>query len=332
MKPRTLCQFALLRPLMTASIVLAALGSGAATFSGDNGDMAGAAPGMVQRTEIRIAPEVGGWLQSVAVRPGQHVKRGDLLASLDSPELAAALGEARAAAASAKASRDHVYAGVRSEEVAIVEQSVKTAEANLLLAQQQNARAVSLAAKGSGSRQLLDDTTAQLGKAQADLDLKRAQLTAASAGPTREELALADAKVAAAQAAENYAQIAFDRTMLKAPIDATILIQAAELGEALTPGKPVLTIEPDGQRWFAFTLREDILKGLAIGKAVALQTSDGRRVDARVTELRPLGEFATWRAARAVGDHDLNSVWLRLDPTGDAQGLEPGMTVWLDLK
>jgi HlyD family secretion protein len=46
-------------------------------------------------------------------------------------------------------------------------------------------------------------------------------------------------------------------------------------------------------------------------------------------ELRPLGEFATWRAARAVGDHDLNSFRMRLDPVADAGRLEPGMTVWL---
>lgn len=314
---------------LTASIVAAAIGGSGATFSGDTGETNGAAPGMVQRTEIRIAPEVGGRLLNVAVQPGQHVKKGDVLATLDSPELAAALGEAKAAAASAKADRDHVYAGVRSEEVAMAAQSVKTAEANLLLAQQQNTRATSLLAKGSGSRQLFDETTAQLGKTQADLDLKRAELTAASAGPTKEELALADAKVAAAQAAVDEAQTAFDKTTLKAPVDATILIRVAELGEALTPGKPVLTIEPEGQRWFAFTIREDKLGGLVIGKTVALRTSDGHSIDARVSELRPLGEFATWRAARAVGDHDLNSFWLRLDPTASDQSLEPGMTVWL---
>ena len=314
---------------LAGSMVTAAIGGGGATFSGDTGATISAVPGMVQRTEIRIAPEVDGRLLNAAVQPGQHVKKGDVLATLDNPELAAALGEARAAAASAKADRDHVYAGVRSEEVAIAEQSVKTAEANLLLAQQQNARAASLVAKGSGSRQLLDETTGQLGKAQADLDLKRAQLTAASAGPTTEELALADARVTAAQAAVDDAQIAFNKTTLRAPIDATVLIQVAELGETLVPGKPILTIEPDGQRWFAFTLREDTLRDLAIGKIVPLQTSDGRKIDARVSELRPLGEFATWRAARAVGDHDLNSFWLRLDPTAGDPGLEPGMTIWL---
>jgi HlyD family secretion protein len=48
-----------------------------------------------------------------------------------------------------------------------------------------------------------------------------------------------------------------------------------------------------------------------------------------VTELRPLGVFATWQAERAVGDHDRNTLRLRLDPQSGASDLEPGMTVWI---
>jgi hypothetical protein len=36
-----------------------------------------------------------------------------------------------------------------------------------------------------------------------------------------------------------------------------------------------------------------------------------------------------WQAERAVGDHDRATLRLRLDPQGDASGLEPGMTVWI---
>ena len=59
-------------------------------------------------------------------------------------------------------------------------------------------------------------------------------------------------------------------------------------------------------------------------------TADGKALEGRVTEMRPLGEFATWRAARAVGDHDLNSFLLRVDPLAPTRELEPGMTVWLE--
>jgi HlyD family secretion protein len=45
--------------------------------------------------------------------------------------------------------------------------------------------------------------------------------------------------------------------------------------------------------------------------------------------MRRLGDFATWRAARAVGDYDLNTFAVRADPLDHVDGLEPGMTVWL---
>ena len=285
--------------------------------------------GMVRLTEIRIAPEITGRLVSIPVRVGQEVHKGDLLAVLSNPELVASLGEAKAAAASARAQRADVYSGVRAEEVAILADSVRTAEANLLLAEQQNARAVALAARDFASRQELDESKASLAKAQADLDLKRAQHAAASAGPIAEERALADARVVLAEATVADLQAKLDKTRLVAPVDGTVGILVAELGEVVPVGKPVLTIDVSAAPWFAFTLREDDLKQLTVGSDVTLTTDDGRRIAARVTELRPLGEFATWRAARAVGDHDLNSFRLRLDPLAATEGLQPGMTVWL---
>jgi HlyD family secretion protein len=285
--------------------------------------------GMVRQTEIRVAPEITGRLASVAVRAGQAVHKGDLLAVLSNPELAASLGEAQAAARSAKAERDRIYSGVRAEQVAILGRSVETAQANLVLAEQEDARAIALAAREFASRQRLDESNASLAKARSDFSLKQAQLTAARAGPTAEERALADARVALAAATVADLQAKLDKARLVAPVDGTVGVLVAEIGEVLPVGKPVLTLEVGQERWFAFTVREDALTGLTVGNDVTLTTDDGKPIAARLTELRPLGEFATWRAARAVGDHDLNSFRLRLDPVGAVPDLQPGMTVWL---
>jgi multidrug resistance efflux pump len=284
--------------------------------------------GMVRQTEIRIAPEITGRLLSVAVKSGQLVHKGELLATLDNPELAASLGEARAAWAAAKADRDRIYSGMRAEEVAILAQSVETAEANLVLARQEISRTTALAAREFASRQQLDDRTAAFASSEADLDLKRAQHAAGSAGPTAEERSLADAQVALAEATVADLQAKLDKTRLVAPVDGAVGVIVVEAGEIVPVGKPVLMLD-SGKPWFAFTLREDVLGRLTVGSAVDLTTSTGQRIAARVTELRPLGEFATWRAARAVGDHDLNSFRLRLDPVAKGDGLQPGMSVWL---
>jgi multidrug resistance efflux pump len=190
-------------------------------------------------------------------------------------------------------------------------------------------RAQALARENFASRANLDESNASLAKAEADLALKRAQWQEAKAGPTAEERVLADARLALATAAVIDAEAQLAKTDLAAPTDGIIGLRISEPGEVLLPGRPVMTLKPDGGRWFAFTLREDALHGLTLGSKVALQRVGGAPVEATVTELRPLGEFATWRAARAVGDHDLNSFGLRLDPAASDEGLAEGMTVLL---
>ena len=120
--------------------------------------------GMVRRTEIRLAPEVNGRLAQVTVTPGQHVAKGDLLAVIDNPDLVAALGQARAALESARADRANVYAGVRAEEIDIAAGAVETAQANLLLAQQQNTRVLALKQRGFNSGSQLRSEERRVGK------------------------------------------------------------------------------------------------------------------------------------------------------------------------
>jgi hypothetical protein len=79
----------------------------------------------------------------------------------------------------------------------------------------------------------------------------------------------------------------------------------------------------------SFNAREDMLRGLTVGDKVEVARAGGESRPAIVTELTPLGPFATWQAERAIGDHDRNTLRLRLDPEGDATGFEPGMTIWL---
>jgi HlyD family secretion protein len=286
--------------------------------------------GVVHETEIRIAPEVSGRLTAVKVKPGDHVRKGDVLAILSTPELAASLVEAKANVASARADRANVDAGVRLEEVDSAAKSVSIAEANLVLAQKQHDRASILAAQSFASKQQLDESTTALSKAQASLDLARATYGQDQAGPTTQELAIAAANVALSEAKAADLEAKFAKTTLLAPADGTVELIVAELGEAISPGQSVMTIDAGLERWFTFTIREDRLDGIGIGKPLLLQTARGERIEARVTELRPLGEFAVWRAARAVGDHDINSFLVRADPPRPPDGLEPGMTVWID--
>jgi HlyD family secretion protein len=102
-----------------------------------------------------------------------------------------------------------------------------------------------------------------------------------------------------------------------------------EVGENIRAGQSVLVIAEEGKQWLSFNVREDTLHGLTVGAKVDVARAGAGDLPAIVTELVPLGSFATWQAERAVGDHDRNTLRLRLDPQGDASAFEPGMTVWL---
>ena len=287
--------------------------------------------GVVRTTEVRIAPEVGGQLTAIKVRKGDHVRAGEIVAELSAIELTASVGQARAALAAATADRNNVYAGVRAEQVASRKAEIAKAKSRLEYAEQQLNRTDTLARSDNASQQALDQAQNDAASARADVAEATSNYDAAIAGPTREERAIAEVQVKAAASALAVLERRLDKTILRAPADGIVGVIVAEIGENVHAGQPVLVIEETGKPWLSFNAREDLLHGLTVGSKVDVEWARGReRAPAVVTELMPLGSFATWQAERAIGDHDRSTLRLRLDPQGVAAGLEPGMTVWLD--
>jgi HlyD family secretion protein len=286
--------------------------------------------GVVRATEVRIEPEVTGQLVSIAVEKGARVHAGDVLAKLSAVELTAQADQARAALASATAHRNNVYAGVRREQVDTLKAEIAKANARLEYVQAQLTRTSTLASQSFETQQSLDQVTNDVAGAQTGVAEAQANYDAAVAGPTKEERAIADAQVQAAAATLAVLERHLDKTILRAPADGVVSVIAAEVGENVRAGQPVMMIEEAGKQWLSFNVREDHLDGLAVGQTVSV-ARDGANgaIKSVITELRPLGVFATWQAERVIGDHDRNTLRMRLNPVGEAAGLEPGMTVWI---
>ena len=287
--------------------------------------------GVVRATEVRVEPEVNGQLMSIAVEKGTRVHAGDVLARLSAVELTAQVDQARAALASAIASRNNVYAGVRREQVDALKAAIAKAKARLEYVQAQLTRTSTLARQSFEPQQALDQAENDAASARADVAEAQANYDAAVAGPTREERAIADAQVQAAAAAVAVLERRLEKMILRAPADGVVSVVAAEVGENVRAGQPILMVEAAGRQWLSFNVREDYLSGLAVGEAVSVKRNgaDGA-IKSIITELRPLGVFAAWQAERVIGDHDRNTLRLRLDPQGESAGLEPGMTVWIE--
>jgi HlyD family secretion protein len=316
------------RRVVGLGLILIAAGAGAYVLW----PRGGPAPivGVVHATQIRIAPEVGGQLAAIKVHKGDSVRAGDAVAELSALELNAAVVQARATLAAARANRDHVYAGVRDEEIAALAAEIAKAKSRLVYAQSQLDRAAYLARSDTATQQSLDQAQNDLASASADVAEAEANHAAAVAGPTKEELAIADTQVKAAAAALAVLERRLDKTILRAPADGVVSVIVAEVGENIVAGQPVLAIEEAGKQWLSFNVREDFLHGIRVGMTLDVgRMGTGEATPALVTELLRLGPFATWQAERAVGDYDRNTLRLRLDLQRDVSKFEPGMTVWL---
>ena len=272
--------------------------------------------GVVRTTEIRVAPEVAGQLVTINVQKGGRVRAGDVVAQLSAIELSAAVVQARAALDAASAQRDMSmpgYAPRRSQRW----HPRSTSKIRPGLCAERAREKGATGAGNAASQQDLDQADHDFETARADVAEAQANHAAAVAGPTREERAIADAQVKAAAAAVAVLERRLDKTTLRAPADGFVSVIVAEVGENVTAGQPVLAIAATDKQWLSFNAREDMLHGLTVGDKVEVARAGGEPRPAIVTELMPLGPFATWQAERAIGDHDRNTLRLRLDPEGD---------------
>jgi HlyD family secretion protein len=258
------------------------------------------------------------------------VHTGDLLARFSAVELTAQADQARAALASATANRNNVYAGVRREQVDSLKAAISKAGARLEYVQAQLTRTSTLARQSFKSQQSLD---------QADNHVASPYRRRVGPGHLRcggggaYPGGTCDRRRAGAGCCRrgHCARAPARQMVLRAPADGVVTVIAAEVGENVRAGQPILMVEAAGRQWLSFNVREDHLNRLSMGETARVKRNgaDGA-IKAGITELRQLGTFAIWRAERVIGDHDRNTLRLRLEPRGEPAGFEPGMTVWIE--
>jgi multidrug resistance efflux pump len=204
-----------------------------------------AASGAIEAASRNVpvsAPE-GGLCVSVRAQVGDRVKAGDPLFSIDTRPLQAELVKAEAArdAMSARLSRQRAMP--RPEEIPPLEAAVQASRAELLDWQDQEKR---LREVGSGamSERDLARVLNNLGIVRAKILQAEANLSLMKAGAWNEDVRIAEADVANAEAAVRSLKTLIERGTVRAPIDATVLKRNIEPGQYATidPRQPAMVL------------------------------------------------------------------------------------------
>lgn len=194
--------------------------------------------------EVRITSKIPGRVEEVHVEEGDRVKAGDILIQLEQEELLLGVKQADAALVTAEAGLAKVKAGTRKEQIAQLEAAVAQAKANLDICTINLQRMSNLLKGKSIPKTKYDAAKSQYDVACAQHDGAKAQLEMAKTGPTKEDVAIAEARVGQAKAAVASAKRQLENSTIRSPISGIITKKCVEAGEVVSPpmmpGMPLL--------------------------------------------------------------------------------------------
>lgn len=232
---------------------------------------------------LDLGAEVTAMVLEVAVREGDRVAAGALLVRLSDDEARAALQQAQAALAEARAratSQATLGAPLASQVLAQAEISYRAAG-------REQQRAHELVAQGFFSQQRLDDAQRVLETARSALAQARLQVQANQASGV--EPLLAATRVDQAAAALAVAQARLQRLRIVSPLDALVLARHVEPGGMAQPGRVLLVLAAQGGLRIDADIDEKHLRLLVPGMAARAQADafPGQPFDARLDYIGP---------------------------------------------
>lgn len=276
------------------------------------------ASGRIEGDEIVIAPKIAGRALKILKDRGDPVVAGELLVKFSSDQIQAQLDRAqdqerywRDRVQQAEIDLDYTAQqvptdiGAAEARVATAKARIQEAEAVLTRNQRDLQRYQSLWERRVVPQQKLDDASANFQAAaanraaltkelaQAQEQLRKAQLLPHTVALKRAELQSVKASLAAAQAAVREAQANLDDTTVYTPASGVLLTREIEPGEVVNPGTPLFTMVDLNQLYLKVFINEPDIGKIRLGQEARIYVDafPDRPFPAKVSRVSSRAEF-----------------------------------------
>jgi HlyD family secretion protein len=217
---------------------------------------------------VTVSARITGVLEKLHADHGDRIRKGQLLAELDSAEV-----RAREAASHAAKNRALL-------ELARARADLIKSRANLALAQSNYQRDLEVFKPGYISPAAFDSTKSALGVAESEVAANEAAVKAMMAAADQ-----AESETQAARALLGY-------TRILAPMDGVITVRKAEVGNTVSPGTPIFQMVND-QIWAASWIDERKITQLREGQKATIKLRSGRVFQGEVVRLNKEADSVT---------------------------------------
>lgn len=306
--------------------------------------------GIVDANEVVVSSRIPGRIQTLTVDEGDDVHAGQLVATIESDDLAAARQAAEATARSQHyklqeaSDTERQTKGGTSSQVTNAEAQLRASRAALMQAEAQyehqeadTSRTVALAKQGVMSEQARDDAATSLSAMQAAVESAKENVSAAEASlqvarsntiqaqAAAKTVAATRGEVQNAQALLSQAQVALDYARVVSPIAGKVNVRAARQGEVVAAGTPIVTITDLAQTWIYAPLPETEADSVQIGDSLRVVMPGGDTIQGKVIAKSAEADFATQRDV-SRRKRDIKTIRLKLLIDNPGMRYVPGMT------
>jgi len=251
--------------------------------------------GNIDLRQVDLAFNNSERISAVLVQEGDRVKRGQVLARLDTSRLTPQVAQVEAQAAAQRQVVERLHNGSRPEEIAQGRASLAAAKADAANARQHYERLKKLAALSSGalSEDELESANSAADNSDAKVQVNQTALDLLVLGPRKEDIAQAEAQLRGNEAQLAYLRQQLSDAELFAPAEGVVRTRLLEPGDMATPQKPVFSLALIDPKWARVYVSEPDLGKLHPGIAASLTADSfpGRRFAGWIGFISPIAEF-----------------------------------------
>ncbi|MGO8709100.1 MAG: efflux RND transporter periplasmic adaptor subunit [Terracidiphilus sp.] len=254
--------------------------------------------------QAAIAPKFSAPVKKFYVERGQRVKAGELLATLENADLAAAAQDNKGSLEAAEAAYDTATKAQVPEDTLKAESDFAQAKANLDLNKSIVKSRKQLFAEGAIPGRDLDTAEAALVQAQAAYDAAARHLESVRSVSHEASLKAAQGQLTSAQGKYNGAEAQVNYSEIHSPIDGVVTDRPVFAGETAAAGTPLITVMDTSVLLAKTHIAHSLAQQLKIGDSAAVHVPGlTDAVPAKVSMISP---------ALDAGSTTVE-VWLKID-------------------
>ncbi len=289
--------------------------------------------GLFESTEIKVASEIPGRIETIYVNLGDEVKKGQLLASIESDILDAKVQQAEGAYQATKSQNDKAKKGARQQEISAAKNNFEMAKSQFEFADKSYNRLYNLSKDSLISTQNLDEIIFKRKAAEEQMFAAKSIYDMAVEGARNEDKKAAQGQLDAYEGKVNEAKAYYKELKIYAPIDGEIASKLAQESEVMPAGYPIFTIQNNENIHAIIHIREDFLNLFPKGKEIegTLPAFDNKKETFVVSYISPLADFADWIPTADKGRLDMKTFEIHLKPKQKLNDLRPGMSINIKL-